>query len=299
MSRQGTIHRYALIVEKTRRGYPSLKDVHEFLVKHDFEISQRTLQRDVEQIRYEFGLEIKYHPVYKGYYFDEDKNPNVDTFLRFLEMMTTAHLLAKTLEESKQALEYISFESEGNLKGIETLKDLLIAVQKHRKITFIHYNYSTEKRTNYTLLPYLLKEYQNRWYVVGQVENTEEIRTFGIDRLEALKIHNQVFKRDKNINIKELFQNAIGLTYTAGKPEEILLKISPLQWRYLQSLPLHSSQQLVLETEEEVKISLYVVPNYELLQKLLMLGNHVQVLKPKSLAKQMRNTLEKTLEGYL
>ena len=57
MSRQGTIKRYTLIIDKKSRNlYPTLREIQLYLTEHGFNISDRTLQRNFEQIRDEFGV---------------------------------------------------------------------------------------------------------------------------------------------------------------------------------------------------------------------------------------------------
>jgi two-component system chemotaxis sensor kinase CheA len=48
------------------------------LEKHDFSISKRTLQRDLENIRIDFGIEIKYDPYQRGYYLDRELSLDID-----------------------------------------------------------------------------------------------------------------------------------------------------------------------------------------------------------------------------
>ena len=57
MSRQGTIRRYTLIIEKINRNqYPSFTEIQDYLDDFGFSISKRTLERDIAAIRNEFGL---------------------------------------------------------------------------------------------------------------------------------------------------------------------------------------------------------------------------------------------------
>ena len=298
MSSQGTIRRYTLIIEKIKsHKCPSFNELRDYLYDHGFEISSRTLQRDIEQIRIEFGIEIKYDRSGNGYSIDEELSINLDSFLRFLEIVSTADLLTQSLKEGKDALRFIAFESEGNLYGIENLKSILFAVKNRRKISFTHYNYWTGKHKQYLINPYLLKEYQNRWYVVGKIE-TGQFRTFGIDRIENLEIKAEVFKSSKNEDPFRLFDNIVGLAYSDGKIEEVVLSFNPIQGKYIKSLPLHKSQQIIKDDKKALVINLKVIPNFELLQKILMLGDAVKVIKPKELVKEIKNSLKLTLSQY-
>ena len=299
MSKHGTIRRYTLIIEKIGRNqYPSFEMIKDYLYEHGFEVATRTIQRDIEQIRFEFGIEIKYNRTRNGYYIDTEASLNTESFLRFLEIVNTAELLTESLKDSKDTLNYISFESQGDLRGIENLKPLLFAIKNHRKITFIHENFDTGKHRKYSLRPYLLKEYQNRWYLVGKKEGTNDFRTFGIDRILKLELKEATFKPEVRINPIELFENTIGLTYSIKKLEEVILTFTPLQAKYVKSLPLHKSQEIIEESVEEVKVKLKIIPNFEFKQRILMLGETVKVLKPKWLADEIRKSLTATLRNY-
>jgi predicted DNA-binding transcriptional regulator YafY len=298
MSRHGTIKRYLLIVEKiTSTKSPSFKILRDHLSDHGFEISERTLQRNIEQIRYEFGIEIKYDRTQNGYYVDKEESINYDAFMKFLEIVSTADLLTESLKDGKDVMSYISFETDGNLKGIENLKSLLFAIKNHRIIFFTHENFETGKRKSYRMKPYLLKEYQNRWYIVGLIEG-DKFRTFGIDRIESIELLSDIFKPDPKLNPAKLFENIIGLTYSNDEPEEVILSFTPLQGRYIQALPLHRSQQIIKETKEEVLVKLTVIPNFELKQKILMMGGSVKTIKPEWLANEIKTDLANALKQY-
>ena len=299
MSKHGTIRRYTLEIEKIRRGqFPSFQEIKDYLFEHGFEIGDRTIQRDIEQIRFEFGIEIKYHRDKNGYYIDYKNSLNIESFFRFLEIVNTAELLTESLLESKDSLKHISFDTGGGLKGIENLKPLLKAIKDNRKISFTHFNFHTEKSRKYTLKPYLLKEYQNRWYVVGIIGGFNEFRTFGIDRIENLEIKTETFKPDKKLNPIEMFNQTIGLVYSENVAQTIVLSFTPTQGKYIKTLPLHSSQKLLIDDEQECRISLKVVPNYELTQQILKHGETVNVIEPLWLKDEIMNILKRTLEKY-
>lgn len=299
MSRQGTIHRYTLIIEKINRNqFPSFQEIQEYLYDCGFEVSKRTIERDIEAIRNEFGLEITFNRSKAGYFIDQENSINIESFLRFLEIVNTAELLTESLQESKETLNYISFDKGGGLKGIELLRPLLQATKEHRKISFKHFNFHTEKSRKYAMSPYLLKEYQNRWYVVGVVSGINEMRTFGVDRIEELEIKDELFKADPKLNPQERFNDAIGVVYSTSEKQRVILSFVPSQGHYVKSLPLHSSQKVLIDNDEEYRIEMKVVPNYELIQLILMNNDKVKVMKPEWLAQEIKELLEETLKKY-
>jgi predicted DNA-binding transcriptional regulator YafY len=144
----------------------------------------------------------------------------------------------------------------------------------------------------------LLKEYQNRWYVVGIIGGFNEFRTFGIDRIENLEIKTETFKPDKKMNPIEMFNKTIGLVYSENTPQTIVLSFTPTQGKYVKTLPLHSSQRILIDDEYECRISLEVVPNYELIQQILKHGETVNVVEPQWLKDEIKEILKRTLEKY-
>jgi predicted DNA-binding transcriptional regulator YafY len=299
MSKHGTIRRYTLEIEKIRNGqFPSFEEIKNYLEEHGFGVGARTIQRDIEQIRFEFSIEIKYNRDKNGYYIDYDSSLNVESFFRFLEIVNTAELLTESLLESKDALNYISFDTGGGLKGIENLKPLLEAIKNHRKISFSHINFHTNKMRRYTLKPYLLKEYQNRWYVVGLIGGLDAFRTFGIDRIENLEIKAETFTPQRELNPLEIFSHTIGLVYSESTVQKVILSFTPAQGKYTKTLPLHTSQRIIVDDEDEFRVSIEVVPNYELIQQILKHGDTVNVIEPEWLAMEIKQNLKRTIQKY-
>lgn len=299
MSQQGTIKRYILEIEKANSGqFPSFREIKDHLYEHGFEISNRTLQRDIEQIRNEFDLELRYNTSRRGYDIDYSNSVNVEAFFRFLEIVNTASLLSETLADSKNSLENISFGSFGGMSGTENLKPILTAIKEKRKIAFEHFNFHKNKKRKYNLKPYLIREYQNRWYVVGVVSGFEDLRTFGIDRIENLEVKTETFQPDKTINPKELFDSIIGVVYSLGKKQEVILSFTPTQGKYVKTLPLHQSQQILVDNDHELRISLNIIPNFEFMQQILLHGDTVKVIEPEWLVEEVKERLNRALQQY-
>lgn len=299
MSRQGTIRRYTLIIEKIKRNqFPSFSEIENYLIEADFVVSRRTIERDIKALRDEFGVEIVYNHHKEGYSIDYESSYNIETFLRFLEIASTAELISDSMHHGKETLNYVSFDTGGGLKGIEWLKPLLQATKEHRKITFNHFSYQSKQTRTYKMMPYLLKEYQNRWYIVGVVSGMNEVRTFGIDRIEDLEVLPDFFERDPAITPMEFFKKSIGVMYSVDVQQKVVLSFSPNQGYYIKSLPIHPTQQILLDNEEELQISLFVVPNFELTQRILMFGSSVKVLQPQWLVDSIVATLKESLDKY-
>jgi predicted DNA-binding transcriptional regulator YafY len=262
-----SFRRHYLIIEfLRRRKHATLQEVLYYLHEHGLEIVERTLQRDIEGIRSDYQINIEYSPAYKGYSVNEDSVLPIDDFLHFLEVVNFSELMIESLSEVKETFRYIQFENTESLKGVHQLKDILFAIRNKRVLNFKHENFWKGTISNISMKPLLIKEYQKRWYVVGPFIG-DQLRTFGVDRISELEITDKVFKIKKEWNAAENFSRVIGITYE-GERAQVILSFDPFQGKYIKTLPLHSSQHVIIDDKDEFKISLDVIINHELIQRI-------------------------------
>ncbi len=281
-------------------SYPSKERILNYLNTKDFNVSPRTFERDLERIRADFGLEIVYSEVNKGYFIDEDKSVKVESFFKFLEIVTVADILSESLKDSNKILDYVSFDDSKYFRGIENLKEILIAINQNRKLAFVHENFENKTLKKYKITPFLLKEYENRWYVVGVPEGMNEIRTFGVDRILNITIGklSNLKRNSFNKQIKS-FDNVIGLFFKDREPVKVRLLVGGLHVKYMKSLPLHHSQNIHSENDKgESFVDFFLVPNYEFMTLILKIGAEAEVIYPIEFRNRVKRELQNTLKKY-
>ena len=279
--------------------YPTREEILNYLAEKDLVMASRSFDRYLARIRADLGLDIKHSKKCKGYHIDEENSVRVESFFKYLELVQVADIFSKSLQNSNEVLNYVSFDDSKDFKGIENLKDILLALKDNRELTFRHFNYETEEYTDYKVYPILLKEYVNRWYVVGAI-NSKETRTFGIDRISNLKIANKSkMNRKQFISQIQKFEHTIGLTYGEDEPTKVVLLVDELHVKYMRSLPLHNSQIIYpKDKNNKHKVEFLVYPNYEFKSQILKIGDAVEVLEPKFLRDEIVKILKKTLKKY-
>jgi predicted DNA-binding transcriptional regulator YafY len=298
MPKNEPIKRFFYEIEYLRKkSFPTLKEIVFYLENREIFTSVRTVERDIEQIRNNFGISVIYDPLEKGYYIDEDMSPDLQRFIRFLEIANTAGIFLSGIKQTKDFIKDIEFDLRGGLLGTENLNPLLKAVNGLKKVQFTHFNYLTNQSSKVLLAPYFLKEYLGRWYVVG-MRDDNKIRTYGIDRISDLEITKETFEKNKENKARENFDSVIGLVYSYGKPELVVLSFTPRQGQYVKSLKWHHSQKTLVDNENEFRISLFVVPNYELFQQILMHGADVEVVEPQWLREKIKGKIMDALNRY-
>ncbi len=164
MSKRETISRYNIIIKKLRRFPATYKEIMNELSleseiqSYNFNISKRTFQRDIADIRAIYNIDIKYDFSRGWYYIDFDDRSEMQE--RILEAFDTFNAFNLTGRLSK----YIHFEKR-KPQGTENLYGILHAIKNRYRIIFTHQKYWEEQPTNRNVEPYALKEFKNRWYV--------------------------------------------------------------------------------------------------------------------------------------
>jgi len=298
MSKRESIARYSLIVKKLRKYPASFIEISDYLAleselqDYDFNISKRTFQRDMEDILSIFGIDIHYDFSKKVYFIDYDAQPDANN--RILEAFDTFN----ALNLSDKLSEHIHFEKRKS-QGTENLYGLLHAVKNQVQIKFTYQKYWDDERTERQVEPYALKEFKNRWYVLANDLKDKKIKSFALDRLTDLEITKNHFDFPTNFNATDHFKYSFGIISPNNqKPQEIILSFDPFQGKYIKSLPLHESQQILIDNEKELQIKLTLFITQDFKMELLSYGENLKVLNPNSLIKEMKGIFTKALKIY-
>ncbi|EAQ48434.1 putative transcriptional regulator [Leeuwenhoekiella blandensis MED217] len=266
------------------------------------EVSSRTLERDLKTIREEFSIDIIYESVTNGYHVEQRDQEAVYEFLKLIEFANVGHLLQEGTTDFSKLADIVHLDDSSIFQGIEQVKTIVAAIQQQHQLSFVHINYWNQTQKEYTMTPLQIREYLNRWYVVGVPEGATEIRTFGIDRIQQLQIsgHTQVKRTDYEDQLGQ-FAKIVGLNFNEGaaRPQKIRLQVFHKHLKYLQSLPLHRSQDIQYEKKAEYGTVTYVlIPNYEFKIQLLKMHSFVIVEEPQELREEIQHMLQEALANY-
>ena len=307
MSKRGYISRYLLIIKRLRaKPYSTFTELSDFIFRQleyliykddDLSIgfSLRTMQRDIREIRNLFGIDIQFSKSEKGYYISQDEHENMN-----FQKMIEAFDIFNSLNLAHDLTPYIILQKQ-KPQGTENLYGLLHAIKNRLKIEFNYKKY-WEKDTgqgNRTAEPYAIKEFKNRWYLIAQDTADRVIKSFALDRLTDLLITNHSFEYPADFNIDEFYKYCYGIVGpNRKKPIDVLLSFDPHQGNYIKSLPLHHTQQIILDNSGELQISLKIYPTFDFIMELLSFGDNAKVLKPKSLITTIRKAHENAFKQY-
>jgi len=298
MSKREAILRYSLIINKLRIKESSFKEIDEYLDQestfqgYNFRISERTFDRDRKDILSIYNIEIKYDFSSKVYYIAQEESNGAHN--RLLEAFDTFNALNLSDKISKG----IHFETRKSM-GTENLHGMVHSIQNQLTIKFEYYKFYNDQISHRTVNPLALKEYKNRWYIMALDHKDNQIKSFGLDRINKLQITKAKFINDTHFDIDEHFKYSFGIiSPNADEPEDIILSFTPFQGKYIQSMPLHHTQTPLIDNNEEYRIKLTLYITHDFVMEILSMGNNVMVIQPKSLIKEVMKVSKATFEQY-
>ncbi len=209
------------------------------------------------------------------------------------------HRIEANLEQ-RELLE-VEFDILDRYAGLENLEPIKKAIHEQKVIKIYYRAFYEEAEVPRHVHPYLLKEYNNRWFLYGYTEEYDSEGVYGLERMSvAIEETDKKYRKPDKKKIKAYFQDIIGVTNLADrKVEKVILKVKRQRANYLKTKPIHVSQQLTgREDDEHEWFSLRVKPNPELIAWILSYGPDMQVEEPASLAREVKDTLTAALEQY-
>ena len=288
-------------------------------------VSKRTIQLDIQMMRSDqLGYNAPIIVIDRKYYTYEDpkysitNNPLTENdlnklnevvdilrqfkgFSHFQEMTGMIQRLEDKVYTAKTKQKpIVHLETNESLQGIEYLDQMYQAIHKKRVIELLYQSFKARKPNTLLFHPYLLKEYRNRWFVLGRKSAKEPLMTLALDRIKEISlvahieyIENFEFDADKH------FQHIIGVTVDKGKrPQKVHLKVDRKNAPYVITKPLHPSQQIIAKSKEGIEITLDVQFNFELEREILGFGDSIEVISPPGLRNRILSKLKTALDVY-
>lgn len=298
MSKREAISRYNLIIKKLRKHPCTFQEIADYLSleseiqAYNYNISKRTFQRDLDDIRSIYNTDIQYDFSQKVYYIESEQQQEVNE--RIFEALDFLNVFNVTDRLS----DYIHFEKR-KPQGTENLYGLLHAIKNKFQINFIYHKFWEDEISKRQAEPYALKEFKNRWYILAKDLNDNQIKSFALDRLTELEISKKHFHNHVDFDITEYYRYCFGIISPNGQePIEIILSFDPFQGKYIKTLALHDSQVILKDNEDELQIKLNLCITFDFIMEILSYGENVKVIKPDSLIDELKSIYKNAYDNY-
>ncbi len=237
------------------------------------QVSVSTIKRDIEKLK-ELDVDVSYNRRLGRFI--------VETGPRWSEFEHLINPLKVLTSMGRDAgvPEFI-FPERYETKGLQHIDHVITAIQHRYLLTFDYYKYQSEVWQERNLYPEVLKEWRGRWYVLGRTPEGER-RIFGLDRIKALRLGHTSSGETPNIAIyHEAFKQSYGIYASDDFPvEELILHFDREDGNYLRSRPMHSSQEIIGESEDSVTLKFRMRITADLIMELLSRANSIRIERP-------------------
>ncbi|QTN37683.1 WYL domain-containing protein [Cryomorphaceae bacterium] len=291
------------------------------------EVSLFTIDKDLRLMRDEYDAPISYDRGTKEYYYENAEysldglgigsrelvalesaaqllsgfaeNPLLRQFTPAISRLKSRLSLQKKVEDEDDHL--IEFEVLSDYAGWSYIDQIFNAIKEGWVITFDYFYFDRESTRKITLHPYLLKESQQRWYVVGWSPERNALRLYGLERIRSLETGHERFplQERRKFDAGAYFKHTYGIyTLPDEAPSRVVVEMNRRELLYAQSKPWHPSQIVLKEGEDggQLAWTVHITPDFKM--QLLALGDHVKVIEPQNLRSEIQRTLQSAANRY-
>ena len=326
--------RYRIIDRSLRNNYrpfPSKKDLRELCEEALFgsiegeNICDSTIEKDLFAMRLEHDAPIKYNKREGGYFYtDPDFSINdipltnddvtsikfaINTLKQFREVdmfKQFGSAIDKIVDRitisddprDKDISNYVQFEIALSSSGNEFLSPLLGAIRGSNLATFEYTSFVTNKSKHRKVVPLLLKEYRNRWYLISFDLEKKAVITYALERMSEVEILEEVGLKPLDFEPDLFFKHAVGITSSEDEPTVIVFKADNISAKYIISQPFHSSQRLVKEGKNKSTFELRVLISEEFIRSILSYAGGIEIVEPSEFREEIISRIEEMMKNY-
>ncbi len=289
----------------------------------EFELSSRTMQRDIEAMRDFLNADILYDDAKKGYYYppgtpeimpglklsDEERFilylselalPEIQpgTQKTFNNLLQKLYLADEMIDSGQHLSGHLSFDF-GKGKKTSGEKAFLVlreAINKRLSVKMTYYTSWGKERSERVFDPYHIRWSSSSWLVIGHCHLRKMLRIFSISNIEKIEIMKQKFTIPKDFSPEEFIGNAWGII--KGESTFIKLRFSDEIAEWIAQRKWHKTQEIVFNKDGSMNLSLTVDGLSEIIPWILGWGEDVTVLEPPELVEIIKDRAKKILGNY-
>lgn len=292
-------------------------------VAKEFEVSWRTIMRDVDFMKCRLKLPIEFDSHRNGYYYTKPVNQfpqlpltEAEVFAMLVAHKAIAqyrgtpfeHPLALAFRKLTGQLDSSTKYSLGNLDealsfrpfapedtDLETFEILTRALKERRVLKFQYRNLGAETGQGRLVHPYHLACVDNHWYLFAFDVKRQAMRTFALPRLKSPEITSEWFTIPKKFNLSEHLKGSLAV-FKGDADYEIVVDFDSWGADLIRGRKWHTSQTITELPQRQLRLRLRLNSIEEAERWVLSWGAHASVVRPQALANRLLETA-KTLHS--
>ncbi|OAI42079.1 hypothetical protein AYO41_04760, partial [Verrucomicrobia bacterium SCGC AG-212-E04] len=270
----------------------------------ELEVCAKTVQRDIDFMRYRLQLPIEYDQLKFGFYYSGpvagfpamEMSAGELVALLIAEKALAQHrgtIFEQPLRSACQRLaeglqdrvtvdwneldQAISFRSAGVAAPELAVFDALSrAVVGSLEISFQYLKLRSTQHEFRRAQPYHLGCVENQWYVFGHDLDRGQMRTFALPRMRAVKLTKRKFERPADFSIAKHLAESFGVfaTGAASRPQRIVVRFDAFAARLVSERTWHPTQEIRALAGGEIELSMQLSGLEEIERWVLSWGGH-------------------------
>lgn len=283
-----------------RRGPMTLNEINQSFRNsplYDKNIEPRTFARYKDFIALNFPYYIEFNNRTKKYELFRDDPLYGEDHSLYDYLLSAYHIQSLSELAIKHQDKIVITEAP---TGVENVHIILEAIDKQRGIECSYYSFTKDTVKEQTIIPYFLKTWEQRWYLVGEPANRHhKPAVYALERMDDIRLTDEIMHPSENVAPEEYFDGSFGVNHSDDqKPETLKIKIYGSQVAYIRTLPIHDSQKEIETTEEWSIFEYRLVPCFNLYQELLWHREKLEVLEPLYVRDEMKKIVENLYNIY-
>ncbi len=199
-----------------------------------------------------------------------------------------------------------------NLLTNSTLIARLFTVIRFKQVISLQYHtFQSNEIRNVSISPYLLKEYNNRWFLIASASDSGRVLTFPLDRIDNFSFNLSAKYMSAPDDLYERYEEIIGVTYIDDNPlQKITFRVSGDSKNYIITKSIHSSQKTLRGEIDSQLRSTYTslkdgqffqieyCKNYELFRELISFVKDLVVVSQPQIKENITGLIEQQYIAY-
>lgn len=177
----------------------------------------------------------------------------------------------------------------------DTVARAVDAALKGRRVTMRYASLSSNRTKEYVVEPYRLWYADGGTYLIAWVPEYDELRTFAVERIEALAVSDERFEARPVPT--DPFSRSVG-AFQGSEPEAVAIEFAPAVASYVRGREWHRSQAIEEGPDGSVVMRLDVSIDPPLRRWILGFGSLARVLAPAALVEEISGELRQARDRY-
>jgi predicted DNA-binding transcriptional regulator YafY len=291
----------------------------------EFEISTKTIQRDVDFMRDQLLLPIEYDRVRHGFAYtravgqfplitvsegelvallvaqkaiEQYRGTSFEKPLHTAFQKLVSSLDDKANVSLQELSDAVSFHYAGVPHGeIRVFESLAEAVRASQMVEFDYLSLRARKPERRRVAPYHLACITNQWYLIARDQDRQNLRTFALTRIDGVRQLKISFERPADFSVSRMFSGSFA-AFEAGETERVRIRFDTVAARLVSERQWHKSQKIRSVGREGIELTMQVGIAPDLESWILGWGYHAEVIEPVALRDRIAETTRSMAAKY-